>query len=379
MILINIYLFYFQYLFKTKYLVNIYRMYRKNSADLAENYKFNENIVVSNPKITKKRGKNSINKIIDDDFFIPEIKQYSIIMVLNYNVKQLKEICKHYKQKQGGNKNEIKNRIYTYMRETHYIKKLQRLFKNKLFEKYLKLKGCANHNRKICVNETDFISLKKISEIPHYSFYSYTHNDITYGFHIGSLKTYIDNNTNNSKEQINPYDRSSISDDNINDFYRYLKICIIFNYPLDLEIEKDDVVLNDTEIIRNKTIELFQHMDSLGHYTNPNWFINLDLRKLLRFIRELHDIWEYRAQLTIETKRNIHYPNGTPFNTFMQNSRDINHLRKTILTIIENLTTKGTTNEFKSLGTMYVLGAFTLVCPEAADALPWLYDSVFHI
>ena len=108
-------------------------MYRKTSADLTEEYNFNENIIVSNPKISKKKGKNSINKIIDDDFFIPEIKQYSIIFVLNYNVKQLKDICKHYKQKQSGNKNEIKNRIYNFMRDTHYVKKLQRIFKIKLF------------------------------------------------------------------------------------------------------------------------------------------------------------------------------------------------------------------------------------------------------
>jgi len=165
-------------------------MYRKTSADLTEEYNFNENIIVSNPKISKKKIKKNINKVIDDDFFIPTIKQYTIIMVLNYNVKQLKDICKHYKQKQGGNKNEIKKRLYNFMRDTHYIQKIQRLFKYKLFEKYLKLKGCASHNRKICVNETDFISLKKIYEIPHYSFYSYTNDDITYGFHIGSLKTY---------------------------------------------------------------------------------------------------------------------------------------------------------------------------------------------
>ena len=354
-------------------------MYRKNSADLAEDYKFNENIVVTNPKITKKWGKKSINKIIDDDFFIPEIKQYSIIMVLNYNVKQLKDICKFYKQKQSGNKNEVKNRLYNYMRDTHYIKKIQRVFKINLFEKYKKVRGIASHNRDICVNETDFITLTKISEIPYYSFFSYSNADITYGFHIGSLKTYIDNNNNNSKEQVNPYDRSIINDNNINDFNAFIKLSKLFNYPIELEIEKDDIVFNDTDIIRNKTVELFQHMDSLGHYTNPNWLLNLDLRKLLRFIRELHDIWEYRAQLTLETKQHIHYPNGTPFNTSMHNTRDINQLRKTILCIIENLTTRGSSNEYKSLGTMYVLGAFTLVCPEAADALPWLYDSVFHI
>ena len=63
----------------------------------------------------------------------------------------------------------------------------------------------------------------------------------------------------------------------------------------------------------------------------------------------------------------------------MNNPRDINHLRKTILQIIENFITKGRTTEFKYLGSMYVLGAFTLVSQGAADALPWLFESVVHI
>lgn len=354
-------------------------MYRKNSSDLTEDYNFNENIIVNNPKISNKITKKSINKVNDEDFFIPSTKQYTIVTILNYNVKQLKEICKHYNQKQGGNKNEIKKRLYNFMKNSHYIHKIQRLFRCKLFERYILLKGSANHNKAVCVNETDFITLKKIDEIPHYSFYSYTNDGITYGFDIASLKTYIDNNNNNGIVNINPYDRSKIKHKQICDLNRYIKICKIFNYPIELEAEKDEITFNEADIIRNKTVELFQHMDSLGHYTNPTWFLNLDIRKLLKFIRELHDIWEYRAQLTIETKRNIHYPTGTPFHTTMHNSRDINQLRKTILRIIENLTTKGSNNEYKSLGTMYVLGAFTLVCTEAAEALPWLYDSVFHI
>jgi hypothetical protein len=353
-------------------------MYRKNSSDLTEEYNFNENIVVSNPTIVQKKVRKNINKVENDDFFIPETKQYQIIMTLNYNVKQLKDICKYYKQKQSGNKNEIKKRLFNHLRNTHYILKLQCFFKNILFKRYIKLKGVAVHNRKTCVNETDFVSLLDLTEIPHYSFYSYTTHDITYGFHIGSLKTYIDNNIKNGKELINPYDRSIINSEKINDLNSFIKVSKMFNYPLDLELEQDDIVFNETEIIRNKTIELFQHMDSLGHYTNPNWFFNLDLRKLLRFIREVHDIWDYRAQLSLETKKNIHYPNGTPFNTILHNSRDLNQLRRTILTIIENLTTKGSSDEYNNLGTMYVLGAFTLVNSEAAEALPWLFDSVIH-
>ena len=70
-------------------------MFRKNSADLTDNYNFNENVIITNPKIkqeSKKRRKSNINKVNDNDFFIPEIKQYEIINILQFNVKQLKDI-----------------------------------------------------------------------------------------------------------------------------------------------------------------------------------------------------------------------------------------------------------------------------------------------
>ena len=47
--------------------------------------------------------------------------------------------------------------------------------------------------------------------------------------------------------------------------------------------------------IRFKTIDIFQKMDELGNYTNINWFLNLSANSTYRFIRELQDIWEYRA------------------------------------------------------------------------------------
>ena len=182
----------------------------------------------------KKKGRKNINKVDDSDFFIPEIKQYEIIMILNYNVKQLKDICKHYNQKLGGNKDELKKRVYNHLKHSHYIIKLQRLFKRKLYDKYILLRGIAHHNTNLCVNETDFVSLIPLTDIPYYSFYSYTNDDITYGFQVGSLKTYIDTNIQNGKDQQNPYDRSVIPNDKIMEFYSFIHLSKIFKHPIDL-------------------------------------------------------------------------------------------------------------------------------------------------
>ena len=45
---------------------------------------------------------------------------------------------------------------------------------------------------------------------------------------------------------------------------------------------------------------------------------------------------------------------------------------------MENIIKNGINRESKCLGCNYVLCAITLVNPQAAQALPWLYYSVSH-
>ena len=45
---------------------------------------------------------------------------------------------------------------------------------------------------------------------------------------------------------------------------------------------------------------------------------------------------------------------------------------------MDALVSNGNSNEDKSLGAFYVLSALTLVNNDAAESLPWLYQSVMH-
>ena len=50
---------------------------------------------------------------------------------------------------------------------------------------YNKAHGPAHKNRKLCVNETDFLSLENLSDIPQTQFFSYKENDgFIYGYDI---------------------------------------------------------------------------------------------------------------------------------------------------------------------------------------------------
>ena len=56
-------------------------------------------------------------------------------------------------------------------------------------------------------------------------------------------------------------------------------------------------------------------------------------------------------------------------------AESLESLRKIGVTIMENLILNGVSKDSKSLGAYYILGALTLVNANAAESLPWLYQS----
>ena len=68
-------------------------------------------------------------------------------------------------------------------------------------------------------------------------------------------------------------------------------------------------------------------MDQRGFITNPNWFLSLPRLYVKRFLRELVDVWEYRAQIDHETKRRINPQHGNPFLDLIYMFFYINHMK----------------------------------------------------
>ena len=60
------------------------------------------------------------NKISEEDFVIPNINEYDNIININYNLNQLKKICKKYSIKLNGNKVDLKKRLYNYLYFSNY-------------------------------------------------------------------------------------------------------------------------------------------------------------------------------------------------------------------------------------------------------------------
>lgn len=324
--------------------------------------------------IVKKRAP----KISQDDFLILEFNECEKLRIINYNVKQLKMMCRFYKQNVSGNKPTILNRLYYFLKLSNYAVILQKNCRGWQRRRYFKLNNYCYIKK--CVNDTDFLTLQKLNEIPYYQFYSYKDVDnFIYGFNIKSLYNLMMQNNGDLK---NPYNRKNLPKNIVKNVRKFIQLSNIYKEPIEIIFKKDTDMVSLKKKISLKTLSIFYRIDTFGHITNTAWFLSLNRERLIRFLRELVDIWEYRASLSVETKRKICPPSGQPFRGINVNSltqKNSETLQKNILYIMENLISKGIDQDSKALGAFYILAALTLVSSDAANALPWLYQSVAQI
>lgn len=310
------------------------------------------------------------NNIIND------YSNYKYLCNFSYSIIQLKNFSKKLNLKVSGIKIELYKRLYFYMCIMNKINIIQKYYKKLLITKFNKLHGPALIKRNLCVNDTDFFTLDDIKDIHYNEFFSYKDSsNFIYGFNIKSIYNLI----NKNKLQ-NPYTLQDFDYNIIQNIHHFIKISKLLKNNIDINI---NIIKQENLPYNVRLNNVFNEIDLLGNYTNSEWFSNLSFRKKISFLRELHDIWVYRADISMSTKLEI-YPNGDPFlnyNLYFNNYNNYTNIQianfnNICLSIIENFILYGVNDNSKSLGALYVLSALTIVSSEAANAMPWLYESV---
>jgi hypothetical protein len=326
---------------------------------------------------------HKLEKIDKNSISIPTIYNYINLTKYNYTIQHLKTFAKHYKLKISGTKQELIKRVFVFLQLSYYVTKIQKIFRGTLQRKFNKLHGPAFKNRKLCTNDTDFITMEKLDDLNFNQFFSYKDVDgFIYGFDLASIFNLIYMKNNSKKSSQNPYNRNIIPAEVLIDVKILVKIGKILKKNVYLDIQDEPMIISNEKAIEFKALTLFQNINALGNYSNCEWFLSLSRNNLIKFVRELNDIWEYRAQLTLEVKGKICPPNGNPFRNlsipYIHTEPDINNIKKVILEVLEKLVNNGIDADSKALGAYYVLAALTLVNIDAATSLPWLFQSVSH-
>jgi hypothetical protein len=323
-----------------------------------------------------------IKKTDKDLTLIPSFKQCNYLLKYNYNVAQLKSFALHYKLKVTGTKQQLTTSIYVFLFLSNSTIKIQKLIRGCLQRKCNIFHGPAFKNRTGCTNAFDFLTMDNLKDIPNEQFFSYKDDDnFMYGFDILSLYNLIYKCDGLIK---NPFTQKIISSKVIEDLRSLLRISHVLKINICTEIKDVTQDISHKKSIELRALTLFQNIDALGNYSNPSWFMNLRRNELIIMLKNLVDIWSYRALLTIEVKKAICPPFGNPFNRLysyenLQTNESLDDVRKYILEILEKFVNTGIDKDNKCLGAYYVLSALTLVSEDAATSLPWLFQAVSYM
>jgi hypothetical protein len=328
------------------------------------------------------------------NIIILKTSEFEKVKTTKYSLTDLRNLCTHYGIKKSGTKSELTLRIYTHLRQSNVIVKIQRKFRQYISTKYRLLSGPGYLHVASCVNDTDFYTFDRLSEIAPHNLFTFRDQDgKIYGFHIASIYNLI---LNSFPEITNPYNRNLLPVKIVQNVYDKLIYGTLLRFRSTIKLDEvdneDDSVdygrTDNRALSREKQEELyivglFQHINTLGNYSDSEWFTTLQRPDFLRFIRHIHDIWYYRANLSQEMKERICPPHGNPFmlNNISVNLNVVNllndsELRTIAVSIISNIVKRGVSREDQCLGAFYVLATLTLVNQNARSALPWLYEAV---
>lgn len=317
--------------------------------------------------------KNEIKEIEKINYDI-KYKDYNKFKTIKTTQHYLKNLCKINNLNITGNKTILKQRLYYNFKGSFFSNKIKKIWKQYVFKKILLARGPACFKRELCINPKDFFSMDSLNDISFNQFISFKDVDNNiYGFDILSIYNLI---KLEKTKALNPYNRNKLPTELKNNIDIIVKYSKFLNNNIETEINNEK-----PECYKTKIIELVQHINNLGNYVNYEWFLTLTKQTKITFIRELCDIWNYRAQLTHQVKCDIFPPTGNLF--FDINLLDITRLNEEaidifIIKIIDRLIKTSNNSNNQILGANYVLCALTLVNNLAANAYPWLFHSVSH-
>jgi hypothetical protein len=344
----------------------------KNATQCLKTKKLNSDYCTIHAKIYENDAVKEQRKQVEQDLIscrklgLFRYTEYDRLNSVSSNISNYASLLKHFEDTVEHCKLNIDKIIIT-----------QRVVRKFLDNLIIKLHGPAWKETALCNNKTDFYSLDDLSDIPDNLFFSFLdENDgFIYGFHIESFINYIDQNTDDDDQLINPYNRNLISDQtihNANQLWQHLIDRNQDSHEVNLEEDEDA----DEEIrCRSKTVRYMQKLDLLGYQTNVDWILESDVDDLRRIYMIMLHYWIFRAGLDEEARRNI-VPFNDPFSEeaiiAIRLSDDKYYIMEELLDVIDMIVSSAYEEDNRRIGCMLVLLALSEVIPQVSEVNPWL-------
>ena len=203
------------------------------------------------------------------------------IELKKYKLPELKRIVKHYKLilphyklltpddkydlKITGNKDELIVRIETLFNKMKKTEIIQKCFRGWMVRYSFILNGEGVNNKSLCVNDSDFVTLEPLDEIPRELFFSYKDvKGFYYGFNISSLIQMM-----KTKGKINnPYNREAFDMKILKKMISLYNIIQIIYPEYKDENNKINLTVSNSNISRSMAHNDIQSRDFRSHYNS---------------------------------------------------------------------------------------------------------------
>jgi len=281
--------------------------------------------------------------------------------------------CKNPIRFQSQKPSVFLNRILT-RSEHQAVLKIQNFWMKSAAFKRFQRQGPAANLHSISQNTTEVYTLEPIETIPSVFFFSYADElKSIWSFDIRSLSHLL---AEGSQPQ-NPYTRQIITPRTLQKIHARILWLRKRKYPILHETGEN---MTHEQIWNQKVLDVFFKMDELGYRASCRWFEMMDDDDHVIFYSRLYRLWTHQLGLTQEEKERI-LPGmtkifkQTPDKAILSN-HDLQWWRRNNLNIILQFLTRGTTKSQQGLGALYILMGIVQVIPEAAEAYPWILETV---
>ena len=289
---------------------------------------------------------------------------------------------------------------------TDKLVKLQRWIKSRLKVFNNKIRGIGYLDRSLCVNDSDFVSLDDLVEIPDKDFVSFRDDQgFIYGFNLDSLvelilksdEHYLDTFTRTTSINLcyrqyirtlyNHYNKLKIN----NPYTRFLipgpvKLNVFRLYAQQQFIKKlktssgnntsntNSVKPDNKTAIRNRCFAVMQKIDIMGYFTDIAWLMDENVKNIKAFYRKMAALWNYEMGLNNTNRYKIARVHNL-FNNLEEvitSRADKYHILDKVLTVMSILVSNGEMESDQNSGAILILYAFAAINPRCIQANPWL-------
>ncbi len=238
--------------------------------------------------------------------------------------------------------------------------------------------GPAANARDLASNPTELYTLDTLETIPTSFFFSFADDKKNiWAFDIRSLSHLV----TEGSEIVNPYTRGLIASRTLQKIHARILWLRERKFPI---LHATGENLTQEQLWNQKVLDVFFKMEALGYRASCRWFDEMTLSDHMLFYRRLHRLWTYQLGLTnVEKEAIVPGFNAGMTKLFRQapdrvesQSHDLRWWRRANLNLILEFLTRAPQKSQQGLGALYILMALVQVVPEAAEAYPWVRESL---